>query len=175
MELTQLIDRAVEIREALPLPTMKQRLAQAAQELSKAGDNQSRVELLNESILALTTELYATDPDGAPCNIDRATYRLLIPAPWGRAGWRKWGLRYWEAEQLRRILMVRGQMGRVQPLFDYNTDTRQWYLNVSDYPRLDLALLYWKKNPISLSEWRTHADIYRRQAHERMARHRGEG
>lgn len=175
MELTTLIERTQQIREAMPLPNVKQRLAAAAQELSKAGDNQARVEWLNESVLALTMELYATDPDGAPCNIDRATYRLLIPAPWGRAGWRKWGLRYWEADMLRRILVVRGQLQRVKPLFDYNDMTRQWYLNYHDYPRLDLGLLYWKANPVTLKEWRTHADVYRKQAHERMTRRRGEG
>jgi len=76
---------------------------------------------------------------------------------------------------LRRILVVRGQMGRVQPLFDYNDMTRQWYLNYHDYPRLDLGLLYWKTNPVTLKEWRTHADVYRKQAHDRMARHRDEG
>lgn len=75
---------------------------------------------------------------------------------------------------LRQILVVRCQMQRVIPLFDYNQEGRNWHINLTDYPRLDLALLYWKKNPITLSEWRTHADAYRQRAHERVERNRGE-
>lgn len=174
MELTQLIDRAVEIREALPVPNVKQRLAAAAQELSLAGTNQMRVELLNEAVLALVKVLYECDPDGVPANVDRATYRLLIPAPWGRAGWRRWGLRYWESEIFKRILQVRCQVRRGAPLFDYNEAARTWHLNLADYPRLDLALVHWKQQPITLKEWRLHADIYRRRAHDRMNRHRSD-
>jgi hypothetical protein len=35
-----------------------------------------------------------------------------------------------------------------------------------------LALLHWKKNAITLSEWRNHADAYRQRAQTRMAKHR---
>ena len=76
---------------------------------------------------------------------------------------------------LRQILIVRTQMQRVAPLFDYNAESRTWHINLTDYPRLDLALLYWKKNPITLSEWRTHADAYRQRAHERTLRNAGSG
>jgi hypothetical protein len=158
---------------------VKQRLAQAAAELSHAGENQMRVELLNEATLALVRVLYEVDPDGVPANLDRRTFRLLVPAPWGRAGWRKWGLRYWESEIFKRILQVRCQVRRGAPLFDYNEAARTWHLNWADYPRLDLALMYWKQQPITLKEWRLHADVYRMRAYERMNRHRhdagGEG
>ena len=175
MELTTLIERTQQIREALPLPNVKQRLAAAAQELSLAGSNQARVELLNEAVLHATQLCYQADADGAPCNIDRRTHRLLFPAPWGKKGWRRWGsMRDWEATMLRQILTVRCQMQRAIPLFDYNNEGRNWHINLTDYPRLDLALLYWKKNPITLSEWRTNADAYRQRAHERVERNRGE-
>jgi hypothetical protein len=172
MELDTLIDRAIQIRDSLPLPNVKQRMAQAAQELSLAGTNQARVELLNESVLALTKVLYDADPDGLLANVDRATYRILIPVPWGRAGWKRWGLRYWESEILRKILIVRCQMQRVQPLYDYNDESRTWHINLSTYGRLDAALTHWKGNAITLREWRTFADVYRRQAHERMQQNR---
>jgi hypothetical protein len=64
-------------------------------------------------------------------------------------------------------------MQRVPPLFDWNEYSMKWHLNASDYPRLDLGLLYWKKNAITLSEWRNHADAYRQRAQTRMAKHRG--
>lgn len=175
MELTTLIERTQQIRDALPLPSVKQRLAAAAAELSNAGNNQARVELLNEAVLSATNLCFQTDADGVFCNIDRRTHRLLFPAPWGKRGWKRWGdIRDWEATMLRQILIVRCQMQRVIPLFDYNNEGRNWHLNLQDYPRLDTALVYWKKQPVTLSEWRTHADAYRQRAHERVERKRGE-
>lgn len=173
MELDTLIERTQQLRETLPLPNVKQRLAAAAQKLSLAGSNQARVELLNEAVLALAKVLYEVDPDGQPANIDPKTYRILIPVPWGRAGWKRWGLRYWESEILRQILIVRGQMQRTAPLYDYNEAARTWHLNYQAYGRLDQALMHWKANPILLKEWRTHADAYRQRAQQRMDRHRG--
>lgn len=175
MELETLIERTQQIRDALPLPNVKQRLATAAQELSLAGYNQSRVELLNEAVLSATNLCFQTDHDGGFCNIDRRNHRLLFPAPWGKKGWKKWGdMRDWEATMLRQILIVRCQMQRVTPLFDYNNEGRAWHINLIDYGRLDLALVYWKRTPITLSEWRTHADAYRQRAHERVERKRAE-
>lgn len=173
MELDVLIGRTQEIRESLPLPNVKQRMAAAAQELSMAGNNQARVELLQESVLALTTVLYECDPDGTPANIDTRTHRILLPVPWGKAGWKRWGLRDWEAGILRQILIVRGQMRRVAPLFDYNAESRTWHIDLHAYPRLDLALMYWKSHPILLKDWRLFADAYRAKAHERTLRRQG--
>ena len=176
MELTQLFDRAVEIRQAAgnPNQVIRQRIAAAAAELSNAGNNQARVELLNEAVLAATKLCYEADKDGVPANVDSRTYRLLFPAPWGKSGWKRWGMRDWEANILRQILLVRCQMQRVVPLFDYNQEGRNWHINLTDYPRLDLALLYWKNNPVTLKDWRLYADIYRQKAHERVERNRGE-
>lgn len=175
MNLDTLIERTQEVRQAAtdPSRTIKQRTAEAAAELSRAGSNQQRVELLQEAVLALTKLSYEADPDGQPANIDSRTYRLLIPAPWGKAGWRRWGLRDWEAGILRQILIVRCQMQRVPPFFDYNAESRTWHVNLQAYSRLDMALMYWKQNPVSLKEWRRHADIYRQKAHERTIRNRG--
>lgn len=169
-----IIERTQTIRELASNPdkAIKQRMAQAAAELSRAGSNQTRVELLQEAVLAMTKLCYEVDPDGQPANIDSRTHRLLVPAPWGRAGWKRWGLRAWEAEILRQILIVRCQMRRVEPLFDYNTEARTWHVNMQHYSRLDLALLYWKQYPITLKEWRRFADVYRAQAHARTIRNR---
>lgn len=174
MELKQLFERTVDIRQATPLPSVKQRMAEVAADISKAGDNQARVELLNEACLALTNILYAVDAEGRYANVDSRTYRLLVPAPWGSAGWRKWGLRNWEATILRKILIVRYQMRRGAPLFDYS-EPNQWFLNVTDYPTIDKALAYWKVRPITLRDWRLHADAHRQEAQARMARRRSSG
>lgn len=174
MELDTLIHRTQAVRDSLPLPNVKQRMAAAAQELSRAGDNQARVELLNEAVLHATQLCYECDPDGHPANIDNRTYRLLFPAPWGKKGWKRWGdMRDWEATILRKILLVRCQMQRVNPLFDYNAESRTWHIDLHAYPRLDLALMYWKQHPILLKDWRLYADAYRAKAHERTLRRQG--
>lgn len=171
MELTTLIERTQQIREALPLPAVKQRLAAAAQELSLAGYNQSRVEILNESVMHFTTTLYAADQSGRFENVDHRTHRILLPAPWGSSGWSRWDMRRWEATILRKTLIVRCQMQRVKPLFDFGGG--QWFLNLADYPRIDQALLYWKANPVTLKDWHLHADLMRQQARDRMDKLRG--
>lgn len=173
MEMTTLIERTQQIRDALPLPTVKQRLAAVAEELSLAGYNQSRVELLNEAALNFTTTLYAFDQSGRSENVDPRTHRVLIPAPWGKRGWKRWQLRDWEATVLRKTLIVRCQMQRVPALFDFGGG--QWFVNFTDYVRLDQALLYWKANPITLKDWHLHADLMRQQARDRMDRLRGSG
>lgn len=173
MELTTLIERTQTIREALPVPNVKQRLAAAAQELSLAGYNQSRVEILQESVLHFTATLYAVDQSGRLENVDHRTHRILIPAPWGSSGWNRWNMRRWEATILRKTLIVRCQMNRIKPLFDFGGG--QWFLNLADYGRLDLALMYWKTNPITLKDWHLHADLMRQQARDRMDKVRGRG
>jgi len=173
MELTTLIERTQTIREALPVPNVKQRLAAAAQELSLAGYNQSRVEILQESVLHFTTTLFAVDQSGRLENVDHRTHRILIPAPWGSSGWNCWNMRRWEATILRKTLIVRCQMNRIKPLLDFGGG--QWFLNFIDYGRLDLALMYWKTNPITLKDWHLHADLMRQQARDRMDKLRGRG
>ena len=172
MELTEIVDRVQEIRAKGPGRMVKERIAENAQELSRAGDMQLRVELANEALAALCVILYQTDTDGRAANIDRVTWRLLVPAPWGRGGWRRWGLRRWESEALRNILRVRTEMRRHVNLFDYNEEGRTWHVNRGAYPSLEAALAYLKKHPISLSEWRVQADVLTESARVRMQRHR---
>ncbi len=172
MNIDTLIERTQTIRSTTVDRTIKQRMAEAASNLSLAGSNQMRIESITEAVLALTNACYEADPDGGPANLDNRTHRLLIAAPWGRAGWKKWNLRYWEAEMLRQIMIVRCQMRRVDPLFDYNSEARTWHVDLAIYPRLDQALLYWKSNPITLKEFRRHADVYRERAHARTIRNR---
>lgn len=172
MELKELVERVGDIRHAQPTKYVRERVQEAAQALSRAGDMQLRVELANEALMALTAILYDSDSDGKPANIDPVTWRLLIPAPWGRAGWRRWGLRAWEADTLRAVLRVRSEMRRHTNLFDYNDPMRSWHVNVTDYPTVTAALTYLKTQPITLAEWRQHADIQNRAARARMQRSR---
>lgn len=170
MELTELVERVAEIRTKGPGRFAKERIAEAAEAISKAGDQQLRVELANEALAALCVVLYKSDSDGRMANIDRITWRLLVPAPWGRGGWRRWGLRRWEAETLRNVLKIRSEMRRHTSLFDYSERARTWHLNKGDFATLESAIAYLKQHPITLSEWRRHADIINESARTRMQR-----
>ena len=170
------IDRAADIRLApTPTATIRQRMAEAAQSLSLAGAMQAHLGTCQDAIASLLTVLYATDADGQPANYDRATGRILIPTPWGSGGWRRWGLRKWEAHVLRGVLMERAQTKRrLAPLFDYSFDNSRWYLNASDYPTADTALSWLKKDGPKLEEWRSAVNAFRLADAERRRKAYGE-
>ncbi len=152
MKIDQLIDRKQAIR-TLPKPTAKirQRIGQAADMLNQKSDAQSRVEVLNEGLCNAVAMLYQRDADNGYSWLDRVTYRILCPMPWGSVGWRAWGLRNWEAGILSKILQERAT--RRAPLFDYNVYSRTWHLSVSDYRSQSMAMHYLAQQPISLAEW----------------------
>lgn len=153
--MTQELDRKHKIRVQKPDAYVKQRLAETAQSISRAGDMAAHVELVNEALCNLVTILYQRDSDGDWSNIDRVTYRLLIPAPWGSKGWKLWELRSWEAIVLRRILIERSTDRTRPALFDYNNLSRTWHLNLGDYKTPAAALLYLERlAPVKVDEWR---------------------
>jgi len=156
----QLIDRKVLIRGASPTAHVRQRIAQAADELNRAGAMAMRVELVNEALLKFTHVLYAKDTDGAFANIDSVTGRVLLCAPWGSAGWKVWGLRNYEARVLRSILMARLDT-KPLPLFDY--EHKIWYVNRGQYRTISIAAGYLEHNPVTVAEWRKHSKQYAEQ------------
>lgn len=157
MDLTNIIDRKSTIRTLPEPPThVKQRIAQAADELNRAGTMAAQVEVINEAICKFTHILYQRDTDGHYPNFDKVTQRIIIPAPWGSSGWRRWGLRHWEAGTLRKILLGRQARFTVKqrpPLFGYS-DRRYWYLNIIDYPNYESAQNWLMRGAITLQEWR---------------------
>lgn len=174
MELVEEIERKNVIRIAnQPATYVKQRIAEAAKGLSLAGSAQVRCELVNESLCKLTTVLYEQDGDGTLANVEVVTERILIPVPWGSSGWKLWGLRYWEARTLAKILRVRVENRRKLPvLFDYSAESRNWYINVDTYPTVDAALVYLQKHPVSLHEWKTYSQAYKEYRREVVTAHR---
>lgn len=170
------LQRAVDIRHgSTPTPTTKARsaLAEAAAKLNRAGAMRAHLDVAIEAMAALISILYNADDDGQPANVDRATGRILVPLPWGRSGWRAWGVRQWEAAVLRSILMERAtERRRFAPLFDYNAEGRTWHLNLHDYGSVDLAMTWIKKDAPSLAEWRTAVTEHRQYIADKMRKHR---
>ena len=117
----------------------------------------ARADMLNEALQQFTTVLYDQDASGQLCNADEGTGQILLPVPWGRAGHRKWGLRYTESVVLRRILMVhQGVHERSQrpALFLYDADTRTWSINLTDFATVGTALQRIEQTPITPAQWR---------------------
>lgn len=156
MNVQQLVERQQRIRESEP-SAVRRRVADLAATLDRAGIMQQRVLHVNEALARMAELCYTKDADGAFCNVDPVTYRLIVPAPWGRSGWRQWGLRRHEAETMRRILLTRQAQGSGRPpLFTYDKDGRSWHLNIFDYETHDWALYWLKGAAITLPEWRKH-------------------
>lgn len=168
------VDRADEIRTSqAPEAYFKQRIASSAAQLDRAGQMAARVAVANEALAKFTVILYSVDTDGVLPNIDAVTWRIRPPAPWGRSGWKRWGLRAWEADVMRAILIERSrQQGGRPALFDYNDQARTWHLNIQDYRDCQSALFWLKHEAIKLPAWRAHADRLTSAAAQRMDRNR---
>src|SRR4051794_14368232 len=59
-------------------------IVRAAEALSRRNVDQAITELLNEALARLVRLCYERADDGALCNVDEATGRVLIPLPWAR-------------------------------------------------------------------------------------------
>ena len=126
-------------------------LRAVAQSLTRRGVAVAKVELVNTALAAFTEILFDVDPDGVEPNLD-PDGRLLIPAPWGRAGGRLWGLRNTEQRAFA-WLMRRRSESQNQPLYIYDVEGRQWLLG-RGYTRRS-AMAYVRTMEVTLPEWRT--------------------
>lgn len=141
------LERTEAIQQARPAPHVA--LRQAAQALSRRGLAAAKAELVNNALLAYVELIFETDDDGVNPHID-TDGRLMVPAPWGRAGGRLWGLRNTEQRAFNH-LMRRRQDEQNQPLFLYDDATRQWL--VGRYTKRS-AMSYLRTMPVTLAEWR---------------------
>jgi len=135
------------------LPTRKA-VSRTAEGIDRSSDLQAYVEKVKASMLKFMPWLYEKNIIDYPANFDRHTGQILIPVPWGKNGYQVWGLRSWEAECLRKVLLDRcSKRGGVPELFDYSNYTRRWYVQASDYPTLEHALHWLKECGPNAHEW----------------------
>lgn len=127
----------------------QQRAADAAVELSRSGFYAAVAGVCNAALAALVRLAYERDVDGLPANVDPATWRILIPAPWGREGHKRYGLRSTESTVLRKIMQDRqaGKRGHIR-LFYFDDDTRRWFINLADYRTQEQAEEYLRRFPV---------------------------
>lgn len=125
-------------------------LRAAAESLTRRNVDRATVEVMAEAVQRLTVLAYEQDADGW-ANIDGATGKVLVPLPWGKVGYRRWGLRAAEANILRAMLQARQwRLG----VYLYDRSRRSWHVNQGDYPTLPDALAYWERQPLTVAEYR---------------------
>jgi hypothetical protein len=151
---TQMLERAHEVATGQITPTAKKRLAVKAEEISRVGDIKAHVAVCEAALMKAITILYAADTDGLAANHD-FNGQVLISLPFTYSGWKLYGLRNWEADCLRGIML--GRLQRKEgyiPLFDFSPITRRWYLRIDVYPTEAHALNWLKVDPVTVTEWR---------------------
>jgi hypothetical protein len=127
-------------------------LRKAAEALSRRNVDQAVCELLNEALARLVQLVYERDAAGL-CNVDEATGKLLIPAPWGRLGHAKWGLRSIEAVILREIMFAFSDVGK-SSLFHYDRSRRAWFVDLYNYANHHLAHQWLGRHQIDVAMYR---------------------
>jgi hypothetical protein len=130
-------------------------IARAADNLSRRNADAAIVELYMEAMQRLTLLAYEQDEAGY-VNIDAVTWRLLLPAPWGRAGHRRWAITRTESEVLREMIQTRQAQTDHRPpgLWLYDRARRCWTLNLFDFDVVADGQTYWRRWPISILEYR---------------------
>jgi hypothetical protein len=130
-------------------------LRSAAEQLSRRNADAAVVELFAEAMQRLCLLAYERDADGY-CNIDPVTHRLLIPAPFGRAGHKCWGITPSEAVVLREMVQQRQAQRADRPpgIWQYDRARHAWMLNLFDFDTLADGQRYWQRWPLSVAEYR---------------------
>jgi hypothetical protein len=150
MNLEKTTARILEVAKGEVSVQARQRMSVEAEQITRAGATKAHIAIIEAAIRNAIAMLYEPDTDGHPANYEPGTGRILIPVPWGSAGWAKWGLRDWEAKCLRAVWKRRLKK-QMPMLFDFNG--RQWFLRDDLYPTLDDAARWLQSNPIEFGEW----------------------
>lgn len=139
-------------RLSVAAPERHTGLRAVAESLSLRNVDQAVCELLNEALARLLVLAYEQDAGGL-CNVDAATGKLLIPLPWGRNGYARWGLRPQEANILREILFA--WQGEASSLLAYDRTRRSWYVNLAEYANIHLAKRWLTQHQVSITVYRS--------------------
>lgn len=133
-------------------PQRRKTLRAAAEAISLANVDAATCELLSEALARLVVIAYQEDAGGM-CNVDVITGRLLIPLPWGRNGYAKWGLRPQEANILRQVLF--DWQEDAPALLRYDRMRRSWFVDLYYYGDLSLAKRWLAKHQIDVRTYRS--------------------
>lgn len=131
-------------------------LREAAKHLSRKGLAVTKAELFNNALAALADLCMEWETADRRANVD-IDGRLLVPVPWGDAGYKVWGLRVTEARILRRIMLQRA--AQAGALWYYDGDGRCWLWNLEH--RKATAISYLTNHPVTVGEYLSAYDAER--------------
>jgi len=164
------LTRIEETREAHPATFAPLRaVAAAGSELTRRGLAALAVEHLTAALFRLVELAYEEDTDARLANVDRHDGRLLVPVPWGSAGYKRYGLRRREADVLRALLFERmtPKPGAPVPLFQYDAARRTWHVNLFDYPTRPAAGEYLRRVGFTVREYKRCLELVQRASRSR--------
>lgn len=131
-------------------------LRDVARNLSRRGLAATKAELFNHALAALADLCMEWETNNRRANVD-LDGRLLVPVPWGDAGYKVWGLRVTEARVLRRIMLQRA--AQAGALWYYDADGRCWLWNLDH--RKASAISYLTNHPVTVGEYLSAYDAER--------------
>jgi len=131
-------------------------LREVARNLSRRGLAAAKAELFNNALAALADLCLEWETNDRRANVD-VDGRLLVPVPWGDAGYKVWGLRVTEARILRRIMLQRA--AQAGALWYYDVDGRCWLWNLEH--RKATAISYLTNHPVTVGEYLSGYDAER--------------
>ncbi len=167
--MNELLDRIGAVAKIIPdgLNPHKRLQAQAEQ-MDRAVTLGIGLNTATASLVALAGILFNRDGDRF-VNMDTLTRRILIPVPWGSRGWKRWGLRKWEGECLRHVLIGRVVEGKPS-LFYLSGNV--WSV-ARGFDDKEKALRWIHNHGPTLQEWHdavtAHNDYYRELMAKRRA------
>lgn len=160
------LDRIAALVDHVPTLNPRKRLEMAAQELDRAALLQLGLNTVTASLVAFSGILFNT-AGGRYVNIDPHSRRILVAAPWGSHGWKRWELRKWEGEGLRYILNCKAREGG-SPFVPVGN---QWHV-ATGFDNQEVVSR-WIQDNITLEDWRDAVDMrrdyYRELMHNRRA------
>lgn len=160
IDYTKHLERASGVLTGNPAPKARARLKAKAEDISRVGDLKAHTGVIESALIKAITILYESDTDGLPANFDLYTGQVWIALPWTKTGWKLYGLRDWESDLLRWVLLRRLERGGMESLFDYSQSTRRWLLRNDLYPNKEAALHWLKSDPVAVREWRDALQVY---------------
>lgn len=128
-----------------------ERLHEVARGISRKAMYEGVAGVCNAALASVVSVCYDR-LDGRLVNIDPVTWRILVPVPWGKAGYLRYGLRSTEAAVLRAILVARAEQDSHPALFVYDPDARRWLAVLADYRSAGMAETYLDRYPIQAPE-----------------------
>ncbi len=139
------------------LRTGRRRAVDQSQQLNRAGAMKAAAIRCNAAVVRLIELAYTVDADtGSLANVDDDGVFDQFPVPWSTHNYGWYGLQRTEADVLaRHVHALKGEGAEFVPLWTYDELSRQWAVNLFDYPTSTAAIAYWDRCQLTAAGYKT--------------------